>query len=188
MEFYFSNRSSYFAFLFNPSIGHQLTLLIFASSFIGACFLTFDTPFHTSGNGFFAAWGICYGSALAMGMSSFQSGVRGLGAVMGLVASSLIVIIASIAPIRDGTNRSEAIYALVLACLTCLFLSISVKMGKAHGATYFLALAILAMCWIVEASLTTFRGPFNVTGNGYFGSWTGAFTACIASFAAMHEM
>lgn len=169
-------------------VGKQLTMLIFSYSFIGACFLTFDKPFTTTSNGYFAAWATVYGSALAMGMSgdALQSGVKGLGAKMGLLASSLIVIVASIAPIRDGYNKSEAAYALSLACIT--FVSIIFALKRGSGESNFLALSLLAICWIVEACLVTFRGPFKETGNGYFASWSGAFTSVVSAFNAMHEL
>ncbi|KAL7554571.1 hypothetical protein ACHAWF_018032 [Thalassiosira exigua] len=177
--------------------GAPLNMLIFSYGFIGACFLTFNGPFTTTSNGYFASWAIVYGSGLAIGMSSLQSGGKGLGSAMGLMASSLIVIVATINPIRHGINRNEAIFALVLACVTFVFFVVAAKKGGALGGAeagteaatgYFLVLALLAMCWIVEASLVTFRGPFTATGNGYFASWTGAFTACIAAFAAMKSL
>jgi len=34
----------------------------------------------------------------------------------------------------------------------------------------------------------TFRGPFKETGNGYFASWSGAFTSVVSAFNAMHEL
>jgi hypothetical protein len=51
-----------------------------------------------------------------------------------------------------------------------------------------LAFAILTVCWIIMASLVTFRGPFEVTGNGYFASWAGAATASVATFAAKEAL
>ena len=171
-------------------VGKLLNAANFVYSFVGACFLTFHKPFDMTSNGYFAAWTIVYGSATAMGMTSnaFGSTIKGLGAVMGLLASSLVVILASITPIRDETNKPEAFYALVLSCVTFVFILLIVGLDKMNipmpHIISFLSFAILAVCWVISASLVTFRGPFEVTGNGYFASWAGALMASMATFAA----
>ena len=171
-------------------VGKLLNAVNFVYSFVGACFLTFDKPFDQTSNGYFAAWTIVYGSAMAMGMTSnaFGSAIKGLGAVMGLLASSLVVILASITPIKDEMNKSEAFYALVLSCVTLVFILLILGLDKMNKPMpriiSFLAFAILAVCWVISASLVTFRGPFEVTGNGYFASWAGALMASMATFAA----
>ena len=171
-------------------VGKLLNAVNFVYSFVGACFLTFHKPFDMTSNGYFAAWTIVYGSATAMGMTSnaFGSTIKGLGAVMGLLASSLVVILASITPIRDDTNKPEAFYALVLSCVTFVFILLIVGLDKMNipmpHIISFLSFAILAVCWVISASLVTFRGPFEVTGNGYFASWAGALMASMATFAA----
>ena len=150
--------------------GGPLNVLIFSYGFLGACFLTFDGPFTTTSNGYFAAWAIVYGSGLAIGMSGLSGGLKGLGSIMGLAASSLILIVAAVNPIRHDYHRDEAVFALVLACVTFAFLLVAARQnaGGQAGPVYFIVLALLAICWIVEASLVTFRGPFTDTGNGYF--------------------
>ena len=125
---------------------------------------------------------------LGMKANAFGSRVKYLGAVMGLITSSFIVIVATIAPIRDNMYKSEAVYALVLACVTSasvlLILAMDKKGGSRSVMAYFGVLTILAICWIVEACLVTFRGPFEATGNGYFASWAAAATCSMAAFAA----
>ncbi|KAL9189970.1 hypothetical protein ACHAXT_009645 [Thalassiosira profunda] len=175
-------------------IGKHINMLNFVWGFLGACFLTFDEPFTTTGNGFFAAWAVVFGSAMAMGMTAnaFQSSIKGLGAVMGLLASSLVLIVATIRPVRDGINKGEAIYAMVLGCITFVFILVAISMEKKekamHPMVYFASLAILAICWILEACFVTFRGPFTETGNGYFASWAGAGTSTMAAFVAEKAM
>ena len=175
-------------------VGKQMNMLNFAYGFVGACFLTFDSPFTTTSNGYFAAWAVVFGSAMAMGLTAnaFGSSIKGLGAVMGLLASSLVVIVASIPPVRDNNNTSEAVYALTLACITFAFILFQMLMERKDkavgGAPYLGIMAILAICWIIMACLTTFRGPFEETGNGYFASWAGAATSSMAAFAAKNAL
>jgi len=175
--------------------GKQMNMLNFVWSFVGACFLTFDKPFTETGNGYFASWAMVFACAMSCGMDakSFGCNVKGLGSVMGLLASSLVVIVASIAPIRDeDPNRSEAVYALALSCVTFFVLGLVMLMDKRDKSMpanlYFGTLAILCMCWIVMACLVTFRGPFVGTGNGYFASWAGALTSSFAAFAAKRAL
>jgi hypothetical protein len=172
-------------------IGKHLNMLCFVYSFVGACFLTFDKPFETTGNGYFSAWAIIYGCVMSMDMTSeaFASTVEGHGALGGLLISSLVVIVASITPIKDKVDTGTAIFAMVLGCVTLASILVLMQFDKNDRTMrrfdHTIALMILAACWIVMACLATFRGPFEVTGNGYFASWAGAITATMASFSAI---
>lgn len=171
-----------------------LCMTNFTWAFIGACFLTFRGPFTTTSNGYFAAWAVVYGCAMSMGMDSksFQSNIRGLGAVMGHMAASIVLLVASI-PIIDSNmkgsrGRNNAIYALSLACLSivvALTLMSLDRKGKEIGGMVNLGLFVfLSLCWLVSACLVTFAGPFEKTGNGYFAAWAGFLTAGYATMAA----
>mmetsp|Transcript_38121 Transcript_38121/g.91234 ORF Transcript_38121/g.91234 Transcript_38121/m.91234 type:complete len:236 (+) Transcript_38121:241-948(+) len=112
--------------------GSHVNILLFCYNFVGACFLTFEKPFTTTSNGYFASWALVYGSAMSLGMkqAGIGSKIRGLGSIVGLLASALVVVIATIKPVRDlGEGvydgvKGEAIYALVLACLTFVVTSV----------------------------------------------------------------
>jgi len=172
----------------------HLCMTMFLWSFIGACFLTFRAPFTTTSNGYFAAWATVYGCAMAMGMdtSTFQTNIRGLGAVMGNMAASIVVLIACIAEIdsRAGGSkpRNNAIYALSLACfsivVTLTLMSMDRKGKEIGGMANLGLMSFLAVCWLVAACLVTFAGPFETTGNGYFASWAGFITSGYAAMAA----
>ena len=186
-------------------------MICFLYCFIGVCFLTFVEPFVVTSNGYFAAWTVVYGSAMSMDMTGVTLGstIKSLGhGKVGLFASSLVVLIASIAPIQDDANStdgiiaffesinpsklenhsSEALFALVVACVTavCILSVVGLdKMDKCMPSMVnYLIFVFLAICWIVMASFVTFRGPFEVTGNGYFASWAGAMFAIMSAFAA----
>ena len=145
-------------------------------------------------NGYFAAWASVYGCAMAMGMDSnaFKSNIRGLGAVMGHLAASIVLLVASIPKIdseaRGSRTRNNAIYALSLCCLSivvALMLMSMDRKGKQLGGMANLCLfASLAILWLVSACLVTFNGPFDKTGNGYFAAWAGFITAGYATMAA----
>ncbi len=180
----------------SSKIGHYLNIFCFIYSFIGACFLTFKEPLTMTGNGYFAAWTVAYASALTVGMNTDDVGsfIKNLGSVMGLLVSSVVVIIACAPPIRDeDPYKSEAIYASILAIVTVViilgFMMLDMwKNWKLPNMMNYLVYGILAGCWIIEACLVTFRGPFVITGNGYFGSWAGAATASWTAFGALNKL
>lgn len=175
-----------------------LNMFIFLWSFVGAFFLTMKEPFTVSCNGYFAAWGIVLGSAMSIGVtiSALGAATRGVGPLMGAVMMSLVLIVATISPIKYGhQNMSEAVYAMVLSCLTIIFaLGVAASNKQGVGSkvinprTYFAALTAFTVCWIVMAFLTTFRGPFLATGNGYFASWVGMLMMCLTAFIAKQDL
>eukprot|EP00578_Thalassiosira_sp_NH16_P022874 CAMPEP_0181104636 /NCGR_PEP_ID=MMETSP1071-20121207/15540_1 /TAXON_ID=35127 /ORGANISM="Thalassiosira sp., Strain NH16" /LENGTH=199 /DNA_ID=CAMNT_0023187861 /DNA_START=116 /DNA_END=712 /DNA_ORIENTATION=+ len=180
-----------------PKVCKPVNGCLFLYCFIGACMLTFKGPFKSTSNGYFTAWIAAYASALAVGTDAeaFRTGIRGMGALIGLLTSSIVVVIACIEPIHAwSAGRNDAIYALSLALATIVFVAaISIMGNKGKnipGVMHFGAMSVLAIMWIVSASLVTFDGPFFVTGNGYFASWAGASTsmyAAHASFQARRE-
>jgi len=179
--------------------GAHITHALFIWNFTGACFLTFSSPFTTTGNGYFAAWGCVATSAMAMGFTkdAFRSRIEGLGSLMGLAAFASIVIIALIDYVgqkAQGYSRKESIYAMVVAVFTVALVMGIMHFQKQYGQvrwfvrSKFGALAFFALLWLVLACLCTFSGPFNKTGNGYFASWGGAACAAFAAFTAFQEM
>jgi hypothetical protein len=165
---------------------------LFAWGFFGACFMTFGGPFEFTGNGYFGAWGIVFFAIMGLGVSveNFKDALGGMGAMMGLLACSLIVIVA-ISSEGFDESKGELIYAIIVACITILVLAGLIMMeygdgGEAHKVKLPI-LALFAILWIILACLLTFRGPlvFTVTGNGYFGSWGGAITSVCAAIAAL---
>ena len=100
--------------------GSHVNYLLFCYNFVGACFLTFEKPFSTTSNGYFASWALVYGSAMSLGMkqAGLGSKIRGLGAVVGLLASALVVVIATIKPVS-----SCEVTALVFRYINSIFSS-----------------------------------------------------------------
>ena len=112
---------------------------------------------------------------------------------MGVILSSLVVIVASISPINNGYQEKGAVFAISSSCVTFVlgvaFLVVDKRNpGSMPAFAYFGALFILAVSWIIMAAITTFQGPFNATGNGYFASWAGALASSLAAFEAMNAL
>lgn len=168
-------------------------IFLFLWCFIGACVLTFNGPFKITGNGYFASWSLAICSTMSVGVTGkkAKSFVTGIGAVLGLGASAIVVIAALIPEMRDDDiYRNQEIYALVVSCVTIVLVGVLACQG--HGKETvepsklkFLLLAIFSILWIVLASIVTFDGPFRDTGNGYFGVWVGAIMSVWAAMGAL---
>ena len=137
---------------------------------------------------------VCSAAALGLSANTFTSSIQGLGALVGLLAASVVVIIA-IAPTlgKNEPYRNASIYTISVASVTLAVILIHLarekKLGteKSGGIVAFITLAFFAILWLVLAGLTTFRGPFLTTGNGYFAAWAGAAMACFAAGAARNQ-
>jgi len=161
---------------------------LLAWNLAGAVALTFWGAFQTTGNGYFACWALVIFSAMLVGVDeeTLAEGTAGDSSLVGFLISSIVVLIAIIPYLN--TNEPETIYAITLACLTIVLTGVLLAMERAgkngSGWVQFGFLAVFSIMWIVLAFLLTFRGPFLVTGNGYFGSWAGAITSVFAAMAA----
>lgn len=164
---------------------------LFVWNFVGACVLTFgDGPFTITSNGYFGVWGMVVFSVAGLGVASSVN-VKDTDSLMGHFAAALVVLIALCSECCSN-HKNETIYGLILACLSIVVLGFHIGSEHAGGdgisnAALFPVLLILAICWIVSACLLTFRGPFLVTGNGYFGAWGGALTSVLAAMAAKNN-
>lgn len=179
--------------------GQKMANLLFMWNFTGACFLTFSSPFTTTGNGYFAAWACVVASAMAMGFTgdAFRSRIEGLGSLLGLAGSSAIVVIALIDFVgskQQGASRTESIYAMIVAVFTIVVVIAIAYYQKIHSEkkwfvrAKFGTLSFFSLLWLVLACLVTFSGPFNTTGNGYFASWAGMTCAWFSTFSAWKEL
>lgn len=182
--------------------GQYVSQILFLWNFVGACVLTFSSPFTTTGNGYFAAWACVATSAMAMGVTGdmVRSRIEGFGPLMGLCASSVVVVIALLDYLgnKDYAHK-ETIYALVVSCLTIagvagilFYQKRNSEFGGSGGSMGFLYakaafLCVFALLWLFLACLVTFFGPFEETGNGYFASWAGAACVLFAASAAFKE-
>lgn len=110
-----------------------------------------------------------------------------LNDIMDLGAAALVFMIALATEFDAGLEKyeGEAIYAIIIAVLTVvLILVMTLYKYKNPDATIRFESILMfhvAVAWIIAAILVTFRGPFSITGNGYFVAWIGTLLACRAS-------
>ena len=135
-----------------------------------------------------------YGSAKTIDLTTdalFDTTIKDAGLHMILFVSSLVVLIAAI-PFVGDEKSDEAIFALVVSCITIAFVLIAITLDNKEKPMrvqdHTVALFNLSILWIVMACFVTFRGPFEVTGNGYFASWAGALAATMASVSTMRSV
>jgi hypothetical protein len=167
----------------------HLNYFLFVWCFIGACIMTGpDGPFNETGNGYFASWALVICSAMSMGLSNetlplhIRLMMQGMNLILGLGACAVVVMISTVTYFdnKQFYSNGESILAVAVSVLTLL---IVVNLGYAKYINNLQmkqyevpTLATLAALWVITAIITTFRGPFTTTGNGYFACWAG--TAC----------
>ncbi|GFH59627.1 hypothetical protein CTEN210_16103 [Chaetoceros tenuissimus] len=175
----------------------QLNYFLFVWCFIGACIMTFgDGPFIETSNGYFASWGMVIFAAMAMGYANIplndnlRRATEGQNLLLGLGACAIVCIVACV-PYFDEYKfkaQGEAIFAIIVSIMTVLLVANFVY-AKYQGNTAMLqyefpTLGVFALMWVLAAAMTTFRGPFSTTGNGYFAMWAGAVLAVKAAIRA----
>lgn len=174
--------------------GLYLNYALFIHCFVGACILTSgDGPFDETGNGYFASWALVVFSGMSMGLTHdvvpihIRKITSGMNLILGLGASAILVLI-SVIPYFDNKkfyNNGESTLAVIVAVLTILVVA-NIAYAKYSNNVQiqqyeFPTLAVFAAFWTLTAILTTFRGPFLTTGNGYFATWAGAVCAVKAT-------
>ena len=102
----------------------------------------------------------------------------------GLGCCSFLVILATYPYLGLDDYYWESIFTFVISVLTVIavlyFLHKHQKDSTFPGLAFH-TLLLLALLWILLAGVSTLRGPFLVTGNGYFASWGGAIFSAIAA-------
>jgi len=155
-----------------------LAVFMFIWWTIGAGVLTFPGGmFQFTGNGYFGAWGAWCSSAWLMKteygrLQSLVDRFSELGMVSWLLLASVVELCASIAHCDQGYSTCTdydafAVAAGVVSVVITLIL-IFVPALTVHIKTI---AAFLVLWWIAGSGVNTFKGPFQVTGNGFFSSW-----------------
>jgi hypothetical protein len=161
----------------------------------GTSVMTFQLPFPSEGNGFFANWVALLVSVFATiefmptVKNYFEQMVRGGATLIPLLflASGTVLIQSAVMCSNSGNFPStdclkERGWIQACPCISfavCLLLFIP-PVGKAVASRFkFLAVFLFAV-WAAGAFVSTFVGPYllPINGDGYFASWA-AYIACL---------
>jgi len=160
-----------------------LSVFLFLWWLVAACVLTFDSPYTATQNAYFAIWGSFAFSAMMLHAEAEQ--FRGLvdklkefhgnsKAITSLLACSVIELIAAIKPCSDSSCEGQEAFAIALGTVSLFFCAVLLFVRDVQNMTKFVSI-FLAVWWLVGAGVCTFgKGPFVVTGNGFFATWGGA--------------
>ncbi len=94
---------------------------------------------------------------------------------------------------QDDDYRDESIYALTISLLSILVALIFLIMQKMTGDENVCnkvkvpVFIFFVVAWMILANLVTFRGPFEIPGNGYFAAWAGAHRSLHTRAGAMRR-
>jgi hypothetical protein len=165
---------------------------LFLWSFVGGCVLTFGFgPFAHTGNGYFCVWAMTIFSFLSLGINfdSVKSTVAEHSSPLATLGFCSFVVFLAVLPFLGSNYHWESIFSLMVSALTMIIVGIFVFKNHRNSKLpdgAFHVLVFLSIVWIFTAGIVTFRGPFLVTGNGYFASWGGAIIGVVAAKEA-HE-
>ncbi len=180
-----------------------IVLLMGFSWTLMALLYTFIGPFLVTSNGYFAAWGSCFVSFVAIetefrfleGVNKRVQGVDGsyhesiVGQCMLVILfSSIVVVLASIHPCVLSCTETT-LYAIIVGSISVVTSSVMVILAitssRIHPkGLYFVSIGFVFL-WFISTCILTFAGSatFTLTGNGYFGVWF----ALISSLALYRE-
>lgn len=177
-----------------------IDLFLFAWATAGWAVFTFagNGLFSTTGNGFFALWVMMLSSIWNLGVTAdsiTEQAKKSDTWIHALSLGSLVTIIelstylTGLFPMHKGPSG----YGLFVSVTSLIFGLVVVIMsmvapGKLDAKIKMYTLAGLLVLWIVAACLTTFVGPFLITGNGYFAVWGSVAFAGMALSGAQGEM
>lgn len=104
--------------------------------------------------------------------------------LVSLAFCSFVLLLATIPWVGRNVFYWESIFAIAVTIITIAvvgFLFYKHQRNSDVPGASFHVVVFLAIMWIFTAGIVTFRGPFLITGNGYFSAWAGAIFAVVAA-------
>jgi hypothetical protein len=97
-----------------------------------------------------------------------KDGVKSLSSLTGFGLAATVMIIAISFEMGSTFHRGNAVYTLILSCLTVVLVGGIVYVDQMSEMTFpavyqFYTLSVFSIMWIVAACLVTFDGPFVVS-------------------------
>jgi len=155
-----------------------LAVFMFIWWTIGAGVLTFPGGmFQFTGNGYFGAWGAWCSSAWLMKteyvrLQTLVDRFSELGMVSWLLLASVVEVCAAIAHCNQEFSKCTELDAFALAAgVVSVIITLALVFVPALTGQIKLIAGFLVLWWVAGAGVNTFKGPFQVTGNGFFSSW-----------------
>ena len=147
--------------------------------------ITWITPFHHFYliKAFVAFYGRINYSRVKLALMENASPLTGLG------FCSFLVLIAAFPYINTEYKWQSMTASIVSGASLLIIIFYLYKHQKESRlpTESFVVLLLLSLFWIFTAGVTTFSGPFLVTGNGYFASWGGAILSVVVTKDAYQD-
>lgn len=175
---------------------------LFLWAVIGWAIFTFGAlgVFAMTGNGFFALWAMLLFSIWNLGVTADAIATQAKKSepwVHVMTFGSIVTIIELTAryswrfhPYKGiaSYGLSVAVISIVFGLIIAAFSIIGNEDRKIDPKIRLWTLVALLVLWLVTACLTTFVGPFTITGNGYFAVWGCTIASGLAFANVQSEM
>eukprot|EP00658_Telonema_sp_P-2_P039798 TRINITY_DN28436_c0_g1_i1.p2 TRINITY_DN28436_c0_g1~~TRINITY_DN28436_c0_g1_i1.p2 ORF type:complete len:367 (+),score=96.62 TRINITY_DN28436_c0_g1_i1:92-1102(+) len=189
---------------------HWVGLFLTGWWLVAVVVLTFDKPFTTTGNGYFACWAAFVGSLMLAFASHRSSGLvhkmktiagpdapRERRIAVALLLSSLVEFSeATISCIGkgscgklDGFAVAAGTFSLVATTVILILIQPSIgELGLQRQHALRGLVVLLGVWWLCSAGIMTYDAPFTQGGNGFFSTWASFILASVLAVEVNNQL